>query len=422
VLLNNTIGRTRLYYATRCPVCGGTRHAPDLADSGFTDIINAIAAQLYNKKLETGIIPRALYESTAEQLMKAVFDGLGGSTFGYTDPNNKLITYLRQNIYSFSAAKSLTEMKAFNELLVDASGKLRSKADFIGRVAQTGALFNKTYLGTEYDTAVASAQMAQKWNEFPDDAILQYSTVHDDKVRPWHAILDGKTAPKSDPIWLKIYPPLDWNCRCTVIPGESNKVAPHNRAELIKEARIPKQFQNNSGITRTIYKNDHLYYQVSGKTKELSAEVNYGMPSVKKLYATNDFPVAQKRADIDEANNWWREKAGKLRASFDVRDKLGNSIRFSNETRAHILHDNNEGRFSLISNVEDIVSKPDEVWSVRDKGSLITTYIKYYEDFPYAVQVYDDQAFTAFSYSHYGKLNQSSIDSDRRGTLLYRKN
>jgi uncharacterized protein with gpF-like domain len=46
----------------------------------------------------------------------------------------------------------------------------------------------------------------------------QYWTVGDLRVRPGHAELDGFTARAIDPVWRRIYPPWDFNCRCSVVP------------------------------------------------------------------------------------------------------------------------------------------------------------------------------------------------------------
>jgi SPP1 gp7 family putative phage head morphogenesis protein len=43
-----------------------------------------------------------------------------------------------------------------------------------------------------------------------------YLTAQDSRVRPEHAALNGKIFAKADPIWLRMYPPFGWNCRCTV--------------------------------------------------------------------------------------------------------------------------------------------------------------------------------------------------------------
>lgn len=44
--------------------------------------------------------------------------------------------------------------------------------------------------------------------------VLVYYTQQDTRVRPEHRRLHGFTAPKDDPIWRRLRPPIDYNCRC----------------------------------------------------------------------------------------------------------------------------------------------------------------------------------------------------------------
>jgi SPP1 gp7 family putative phage head morphogenesis protein len=393
----------------------------------FADIINRLARQLYDKKLEAGSIPMELYQSTAQTLMKGVFGGLGGKTFDYGDPNNNLAIYMRQNAYAFSAAKSLEQVKIYNELLIGADGKVKPFKQFRDDVAMAGGIFNKVHLETEYDHAVASAQMARKWDEFTDDDYLQISTVHDDKVRPEHAVLDGYTAKKTDAVWGRLWPPFGWNCRCTVVPGIARNVKQRQRGDvgmLIDQAKIKPYFEQNSGITRTVFDERGTYFVNNlQQQKDLTAERNYAMPSVKGLYATNDFLPAKVMATKEAANAWWKEQCGgNLRGSFDVEDVLGNTLRFNNDMRIHVMEDNTDSRYRMVTNLPDIVAQPDEVWSVRKNGKLTTIYIKYYEDYPYAVQVDGDRAFSAHIFEQNGRLNESSTIMSRRGILLYKRN
>lgn len=49
-------------------------------------------------------------------------------------------------------------------------------------------------------------------DEFP---LMQFLTVGDERVRGEHAAIDGFTAPRNDPIWKRLRPPLSHSCRCT---------------------------------------------------------------------------------------------------------------------------------------------------------------------------------------------------------------
>jgi len=50
-------------------------------------------------------------------------------------------------------------------------------------------------------------------DEFP---LREFHTVEDNRVRPEHAKLNGFRAPKNDPVWQTLRPPLDHGCRCSV--------------------------------------------------------------------------------------------------------------------------------------------------------------------------------------------------------------
>lgn len=49
--------------------------------------------------------------------------------------------------------------------------------------------------------------------EFP---LKEFNAINDSRTRAEHAALDNFRAPKDDPIWQRLTPPLGHNCRCTV--------------------------------------------------------------------------------------------------------------------------------------------------------------------------------------------------------------
>ena len=73
--------------------------------------------------------------------------------------------------------------------------------------------YNKTYADTENDDIEFAMGVAAGWVKYNDDSVLIYTTQGDERVRPWHADLEGISYPKSSfPEWL--IPPIDWGCRC----------------------------------------------------------------------------------------------------------------------------------------------------------------------------------------------------------------
>ena len=51
----------------------------------------------------------------------------------------------------------------------------------------------------------------------------QYSAILDSRVRSNHADMDGRVFERGDPVWVSWWPPVGYNCRCTVIPVTSNQ-------------------------------------------------------------------------------------------------------------------------------------------------------------------------------------------------------
>jgi SPP1 gp7 family putative phage head morphogenesis protein len=79
-------------------------------------------------------------------------------------------------------------------------------------------------LDTVFQTNAGKAYSAGRLEQMKEPGMMdalpywQYWTVGDLRVRPTHAVLDGFCARAIDPVWLKIYPPSGFNCRCSVIP------------------------------------------------------------------------------------------------------------------------------------------------------------------------------------------------------------
>lgn len=417
-----------------CPCCGGHGHSLfDLSDmEGWDNIYEDIARKLLDAKLNTGDIHPGLYFETAKQLLEGMDKGLGGSSFDYNDSRNVLKSYLTRNIYHFSAAKSMTEMLEFRNLMYDKKTKeILPFGEFKRRVVERGKSFNEAYLQTEYDTALQSTIMAHKWNALNTE-YLEFSTVGDDRVRPEHAKLDKLTYPKNHQIWNKMYPPLDWNCRCTVVPGIASK---YRSSEADRDEKYVGKmvkdtiFDNNTGKTRLIFDTGHPYYanMDEGTLKELSFK-NYGLLPVEKIrtkYNLNPVSSLQSKEDYEA---YWNSMLNHDKGIV-LKDPLGQHVLFpdydltkkgrENENfKQHILSRKDDAdRYKLIANLGDIMQKPSEVWSVMKKGDkepVTTHYLKFYEDKTLLVVAVNNEARTIFDLSKTGYKTRSGI-------LLYRK-
>jgi SPP1 gp7 family putative phage head morphogenesis protein len=121
-------------------------------------------------------------------------------------PNESLTEKFRENAYQFALAKAATFVE-------------RTKGMSQAEAKKVMQAMNQ-HLETEQTAFVMAAQAAVQWQRlvrgedlFPN---LTWRTVGDANVRDSHARLNGITKPLRDDFWQRYFPPIDYNCRCTV--------------------------------------------------------------------------------------------------------------------------------------------------------------------------------------------------------------
>ena len=110
---------------------------------------------------------------------------------------------LDHDAFLFSGFKVHHELSEVGLSLRDGDGKLKSYEQFERDVLKIHRAYNRNYLRSEYDFAVASAQMAARWKDIEakkDRYHLRYRTAGDDRVREDHQALHGITLPPRRPL------------------------------------------------------------------------------------------------------------------------------------------------------------------------------------------------------------------------------
>lgn len=197
-------------------------------------------------------------------LLGSLFTNAIDSAFGASDFDSADLAFidsLKENTYQWVKAKSATQFKSFQELLLDETNNVRSWTVFRKEAEKASLIFNRNYLRTEYQTAIASAQSASDWRSYDDEDVLEYSAVGDARTRDLHMKLDGIRLPKSDKFWSTCFPPTDWACRCRVIVSSKEPVKMDRKEEAAFIKQIPKPWRFNPGITGTLFPKDHPYWK-----------------------------------------------------------------------------------------------------------------------------------------------------------------
>ena len=319
-------------------------------------------------------------------------------------------TSLAQNIFHFSAAKTLAEVQALNQALRDSDGY----ADFRKRAEKITDTFNKTWQQTEYQTAVNCAENASTYRRLKGKTKVfpywQYRTAGDDKVREEHAALDGLILRHDDPLWDRIYPPNGWKCRCYVVPKMAAEVnvseqSQHEIAERYMETADWKNAEaQHWNINRAkqglVFDVNQMYIRKFPNNAATYMDKvrpdQWGLEnSIKKLQQQATETAAVYNGTAEE---FWEAHKQLIdgREFLVVKDYNGREWKMDRES--FDTHTTNKRRrrayrIGLLDNVFDIALNPNEVWLGRtdeDLGNGIKTldnyiFIKHYKDQSIAV-------------------------------------
>ncbi len=239
------------------------------------DQIEDLLKGIYSGKYTNRKLPEDLYFAIAEYLRDGVYDGFGATLAEASEStviNNVLLRELRENVYMFSGAKTYAQVIEMRDLLANVNSYKEFRSGALGIYAQ----YNKTWLRTEYDTAIGQAQMAVKWDTFQRDKdvlpFLTYSTIGDacDICGP----LDKFTAPVDDPIWDVIMPLNHFHCMCLV----SSTTEEGSRWDVSEVTQnMDDNFKMNPGKDGYIFSDKHPYFEVAKGDRGFAGR-NFDLP------------------------------------------------------------------------------------------------------------------------------------------------
>lgn len=165
---------------------------------------------------------------------------------------DQLSAQYKKDAFTLAATADQRLIEKIRDALADIAQKGGTAQDFEAAVRQLTddagiAQLNSFTLDTAFNTAMQRAYSLGRYEQMSDPAVKdvlpfwQYWTVGDDRVRPEHAIIDQFVARADDAVWLKIYPPNGFNCRCSVVPIlESEALKADKDANEPGYARLPE--------------------------------------------------------------------------------------------------------------------------------------------------------------------------------------
>lgn len=317
----------------------------------------------------------------------------------------------RLNTYQFSAAKDAATCRMMQAQVYDPNGKLRSWPQFRNEADKIQETTNKVWLRVERDNAARQAIMADKFTDFRADADVYpywiYKGRLDSKERPEHRSLEGLIFRIGDPYGDSMFPPGDWNCRCTGKQVDDLFLRNGNRkVQTNEEAKgwlhgdddgkpfVDEQFRYNpadqgmmpkqgtyfeGGLSDANAANAKTFTGMEGGHQDLE-----GLASRRFTYLLNIVQDWKQEYHLDRYGN----------IIFQNKNLLSN-VSFTNHS-IHAMHKHPTGTELLPKTIQD----PAEVWmrwEDREKQQVVLrNYITFGNQTGYVVQTRDGAVQDAF--------------------------
>lgn len=356
-----------------------------------------IIAQVWNGEL-TDFYPE-LFWFFADDFLNAIQptfkEGVKNADIdtGYKISDDLYRMALEQNLFHFSAAKSLAEIQELNRL----RRECKSFNEFHSKAKEVTDVFNKTWQKTEWETAGLTAAGMSSYRKLRARKELfpfwEYLTVNDGKVREEHQKLHGVILPESDPRWNLIYPPNGWRCRCLVIGRTKYQV----NADLAEMRRRVDEYLETSewkinaaqgwGVNRCdsaqIFTANQMYirkfpHHASSYLGRMTAD-RWNLPGVPEMKkdASGIIPLSERsEQEVWEA---LAENNKIILKDYNDREIVIEKKQFD----SHTTGKGRDNRIKYWDAMLETLQKPDEVWLNDEiKHNLLDTYclLKYYED------------------------------------------
>jgi SPP1 gp7 family putative phage head morphogenesis protein len=380
--------------ATTVEECCGDHLTIELSEGGepdFKRLLNAIkssqgSAFVYEELIDLNVqaLSQAFVKGwKGEPLVKLADLGI---EYGALDP--KMATAWESNIFRFSTVKAAYQSREVNELF----RRAKNFAEFERAVKKLYGVTNKKWLITEYNTAYQTAEAASTYyrlmgqlDAFP---FWEYRTIGDGRVRDAHKAIHGVILPANHQLWAKVFPPNGWGCRCYVVPRLASEV---NEAKVKEDVNFVQSFiekdeewmkakKQGFAVNRANIQEVFTQAQQYSKTPDkILTKVSKMSASMWKMKAAQELQDKAEREFVDRQETiqeelWSRHQIDSK--TMALADYAQRPIELDKAQIASVTGD----RLKILSQLEDVLSQPDEVWINDVSGRAMDSfvYLRYY--------------------------------------------
>lgn len=203
-----------------------------------------------------GLVEPNLFRATYRTLNHAIGEGMGKIDYR---PDAAFVAQLRKSGAWFAARKTYQQKQELAKLLVNDEGTGKRTWTSFKKLAKGIVTdYNETWLRVEYNTAIASARNAGKWQQYEAERgtypNLEYlpsvAATPRDEHKPYYHVV----RPVDDDFWVKHYPPSAYNCKCGVAQSDGDVT------DLPERAPKPAPgLDHNAGQTGELFSKTHPY-------------------------------------------------------------------------------------------------------------------------------------------------------------------
>lgn len=343
---------------------------------GITSDEKALLRKVFDKdplKLD----PKS-WTKTRNRLTSGLLTGFGGVSNDIASQDHVALRAMQMNVNRFGFDKSLTQIAGLNKLIQDQN--ITSFRDFEKKASKLLNGYNRNFLETEYNFAIATGQNARAWMDIRQDfQFWKYSTVGDSHVRRAHANLDGRVFSVDDASAAKLFPPNGYGCRCLgtgVTTG--TKVSNLDEMKLAMGESEFQMMQNkgflfNRGDTREIFHANQFY------SRELKADIIDVASATFQVYGKRGYAaLAKGRKEFEMLDVTTTE----VRSFFKDRIK-DTGVLFTDFDGLPVfmdVEDFNNNRTGLMVSLDEALKSPNEAWLLPDGDNGKITYMSFFKN------------------------------------------
>lgn len=352
-------------------------------------------------------------------LLKNVF-----ADVDYGSQDHLTLTFMELNVNRFGFDKNLSQIYQLNQAL-------RKATNFTDFAKQAGGIletYNKHYLATEYNFAIAAAQNAANWNRFKAQKdvypFLKYQTIGDSRVRAAHAALNDKVFSIDDPQLNGIYPPNGFGCRCEMVQvSKADNITTGAQAVGLLGEEWDKMvkggFAVNRGELRTIFDLNEAYIKDLPDSAILKGNaityVDAGLKAFSKMGSFNgldlkEFNAAKAADDFKSGSKVFNDRAGR----YITLDKVA----FDKLTKSKDA--------GVYNHLQEVFNAPDEIWFNYNNTEDSYSYVKFYEGKAIVVpcnvkKEINESSIVDSTFKIDSFFISDKPDNSRKGILIYNK-